>query len=79
MQLVLDEVSCFPAAHEMQLESVWLEDDWYWPLLHVTHEPLDTLLPAPQLVDEPDDEMHDQLADQPDRATLLSVVNRTRM
>ena len=30
---------------------MWLEDDWYWPVPHETHEPLDTLWPAPQLVE----------------------------
>ena len=29
----------------VQLEEVWLDDDWYWPLLHDTHEPPDTLWP----------------------------------
>ena len=51
VQLVRDEVSSLPAGQLMQLPSVWLEDDWYWPLLHATHEPLDTLWPVPQLVE----------------------------
>ena len=45
VQLVRDEVSCLPSGQVVQLEEVWLEDDWYWPLLHDTHEPPDTLSP----------------------------------
>ena len=30
-QLDLDDVSSFPAGHEMQLVEEWLEEDWYWP------------------------------------------------
>ena len=45
VQLVRDEVSSLPSGQVVQLEEVWLEDDWYWPLLHDTHEPPDTLSP----------------------------------
>eukprot|EP01045_Picozoa_sp_COSAG04_P005643 COSAG04_NODE_264_length_18606_cov_9.965256_24_plen_89_part_00 len=27
-QLDLDDVSCFPAGHKLQLVEVWLEEDW---------------------------------------------------
>ena len=56
MQLVLDEVSCFPdghsvqniraavsslpVSHSMQLVDLWVLLGWYWPAAHSMHDSL---------------------------------------
>ena len=40
----------------MQLVYVWVEDDWYWPLQHELQESLESLSPAPHVVDDEDKE-----------------------
>ena len=64
VQLVREVVSSLPAWQSLQLEEVWLEDDWYWPLLHDTHEPPDNLSPLEH--DEDDDEDERRREDEDD-------------
>ena len=70
------EVEYCPDAHDVHELRVWLEEDWYLPAAHERQLPPERYCPLEQVGVAL---AHDQLADQPDRVTLPSVVKRTRM